>query len=304
MRPKQSVWRSIAGVCLLIATIVCCAALAANLANGAESDDEAETSKGDKLAAGRLKIMREAIDGFRIASNESKPDSSVKFLTRPLLRYNDQTRNSGPGIKGVLDATVWRLGESGRPKAIVTLEIYQVNEGNPLLTYEFVSLAPEKIEMQNLRGVSWLPHSTDLSMTKFDEAPQPADSPKVRLVQMRELARRFAAQEQLGAQKIDLRLLSQPVDRYDDPAGGIRDGAVFVFANGTNPEIGLLLECSEMKWSYGLFRLAAAKLLAQLDGKSVLESTKPPGWPVDAPYTATRHSINLPEEDSSEDQLR
>ncbi|HUY87213.1 MAG TPA: hypothetical protein VMV10_00610 [Pirellulales bacterium] len=266
-------------------------------------DDETKPSKGDKLAAQRLKIMREAIDGFRITSKEIDADSSLKFSARPLLRYNDQTRNSGSGIKGVLDATVWRLGESGRPKAIVTLEIYLVNQGNPLLTYEFVSLTPEKFEMQSLRGVRWMPHDTDLLMTEFDEAPQPGDSPRARLVQMRELARRFAVQEMLGAEKIDLRLLSQPLDRYDDPAAGILDGALFVFANGTNPEVGLLLECSEKnekKWSYGLFRLAAAKLLAQLDGKWILQSTKPPGWPIDAPYTATRHAVALPEEDEGE----
>jgi len=43
--PKRSLWRSIAGVFLLIATIVCCAALAANLANGAEDEEKRQAPK-------------------------------------------------------------------------------------------------------------------------------------------------------------------------------------------------------------------------------------------------------------------
>jgi hypothetical protein len=273
--------------------------LAATAAPVRCADDEPETSQGDKVAAQRLKIMRDAIDGFRIASEEIESEGELKFSARPLLRYNDQTRAS-QNIKGVLDATAWRLGETGRPKAVVTLEIYLVEQARPLLTYEFVSLTPQKFEMQSVRGVRWLPHDTDLSMTGFAEAPRPVDTPRARLVQMRALSRRFTAQEQLGAQTTDLRLLTQPIDRYEDLAAGILDGAVFVFANGTNPEMGLLVECSEEKWSYGLFRLASAKLLAQLDGKSVMESSKPPGYPVDASYTAARHSITLPSERDGE----
>jgi hypothetical protein len=177
----------------------------------------------------------------------------------------------------------------------VTLEIYLVNEGNPLLTYEFVSLTPQKFDMKSPRGVRWIPHSTDLSMTEFDEAPTPADTPRARLSQMRELARRFTCQEKLQGQKISLRMLSQPIDRYNDAAANVADGGLFIFANGTNPELALLLECSDKQWSYGIFRLASAQLLAQLDGKWILQSTKPPGYPIDAPYTATRHSVILPE---------
>lgn len=46
--PERSLWRSIAGVCLLIATIVCCAALAANLANGAE-DQRTPAASRDRV---------------------------------------------------------------------------------------------------------------------------------------------------------------------------------------------------------------------------------------------------------------
>lgn len=290
--PERSEWRTRVAVCLLYAATVCCGALSASWAHGAENDEKSP-SKEDKRPDHRLNLMREAIDGLRITSKQTDSDGALKFSARPLLRYNDGTR----GVTGVLDATAWRLGESGRPKAIATLEIYPVNQAVTLLQYEFVSLASDKFELQNQRGVRWLPHGAKLSMTTVTEASAPGATPKARLVQLRALARRFAAQEVLrSGARIELRLLSQPIDRYDDPAADILDGAVFVFANGTNPEVGLLLECSEQKWSYGFFRLAAATLLAQLDGESVLESAAPPRLPVDAPYMATGRPITLPEE--------
>lgn len=268
-----------------------------SFANAAE--EEAPPAKTDKRAAQRLEVMRGAIDDFVIVVPDA-PETALKFSPRPLLRYNDQTRKVGGPIQGVLDATVWRLGETGRPKAIITLEIYLVNQGSPLLTYEFASLTPRKLDMQSARGVRWMPHSTDLSMTELDgqaQMPAPAGTPPARLVQMRELARRFTASELLRQEKISLRLLPQPLDRYSDADAGILDGAVFVFANGTNPEMGLLLECSDKRWSYGLFRLASVPLFLRFDDQQIDVVAKPKGYPVDAPYTATRHPVFLPEEE-------
>jgi hypothetical protein len=94
--------------------------------------------------------------------------------------------------------------------------------------------------------------------------------------------------------RIGLRLLAQPVDRYEDKMAGIVDGAVFIFANDTNPDMGLFLECSDKQWSCGTFRLAAADLFAEFDGKSVAVAQKPAGWPVDASYKANRPQFFCP----------
>ena len=272
--------------CVLLCCIICPTSIF-----GADEEPEAP----DDASAQRLKIMRGTIDGFQIKSPAADSEAPPTFLERPRLRYNDQTRDAGQGR--VLDATMWRLGEKGRPIALLTLEIYRAEKGSPFLTYELVSLTPHKFEMRNSRGdVNWLPHSTQLAMEVLNVDTVPADTPRARVAQMRELARRFSAEEKLRGEKISLRLLAQPVDRYDDKMAGIVDGAVFVFANGTNPELGLLLECSDKQWSFGTFRLASAELFAECDGKSVAIAPKPAGWPVDAPYTATRHTIFLPDE--------
>lgn len=259
------------------------------------AEEEPPDAKADRAAKARLEMMRKTIDDFHVRSSQIESPAALKFRDEPILRFNDQSRLGDNGALALLDATAWRLGETGRPLAIVTLEIYPFNEATGVLTYEFVSLTPSAFEMKNSRGVTWIPSDTQLTMTPLADAPAPADTKRSRLVQLRQLARRFTAQEELRGEKIELRMLSQPIDRYDDAESGILDGAIFVFANGTNPEMGLLLECSDKLWSYGVFRLASATLFAGFDGKSFDVPPKGPGYPADAPYTATRHQIALPE---------
>ena len=258
------------------------------------AEDEPAPSKAETLAKNRLAAMRQAIDDFRVRSPQIESAAALKFNPRPLLRYSDQSREGDLGTLGVLDATVWRLGETGRPTAVVALEIYAVGAGNPLLNYEFMSFSDRKFELTSPRGPSWSPSGAALAMAPLADVPAPAESPKSRLTQMRELSRRFTVQEELRGEKIECRLLAQPIDRYDDKASGILDGAIFVFANGTNPELGLVLECSERQWSYGTFRCTGARLFAEFDGKPFLDSQKPANHAGGSRYVAS-HSIVLPE---------
>jgi hypothetical protein len=274
----------------LLATL----ALMAHAVTGRGAEDDPVTSKADVLAKKRLETMHQVIDDFRVRSSQIESPEALKFSPRPLLRYSDQSREGDLGTLGVLDATVWRLGETGRPTAVVALEIYHVRDGNPLLNYECMSFSNRKFEMTSPRGPRWFPSGSALAMEPLADSPAPAQSPKSRLTQLRQLSRRFTVQEELRGEKIECRLLPQPIDRYDDMALGILDGAIFVFANGTNPEMGLVLECSEQQWTYGVFRCTGARLFAQLDGKSFLDSQKPANQP-DAPRYVASHTIILPE---------
>lgn len=267
------------GVCLGMA---CSAALAEE---DAKKPDEKQ--RVEMVAKRRLAVMQSAIDDFKVSSDEIKDEATLKFGKGPVLRYDDQTRQ-------LLDAGVWRLGEKGRPTALVTMEIYTYREDLTMLTYEFVSLSEPQFSMRSIRGPQWIAIGTDLKMRPLTDAPPPSDSEKTRLIQMRQLARRFYVREQLGKEKVECRLMPQPIDRYSDPDKKILDGGIFAFANGTNPEIGLVLECYEKDWSYGVFRLSAAASFIELDGKAVDEfpSAK---YSAQATYTATRHPIERPE---------
>jgi hypothetical protein len=108
----------------------------------------------------------------------------------------------------------------------------------------------------------------------MEESP-PANSRNRRTAQFRALVRRFDAHEfwDPDNSRYELRLLATPVHRYDDTNAGIIDGAVFVFANGTNPEVLLLLEAREDEdagtWHYGLARLGHAEMHTSFDGTEV-----------------------------------
>jgi hypothetical protein len=125
------------------------------------------------------------------------------------------------------------------------------------------------------------------------DAPKPAATATARLVQMRQLARRFTAKERLKMDSIECRLLTQPIDRYQSAAEKIVDGAIFAYANGTNPELGVVLESDGERWLYGVFRLTSAEANVALDGQQVaaFEGYAPRGR-TDGPYHNASYKID------------
>ena len=225
---------------------------------------------GAREAKQRLELMQATIADFAAESGEISSDARLKFAAKPLLRYSDPTR----GLEDttiLLDASVWRLGESGRPTALVTLELYRSPNQPDTLSYEFLSFAEENFSLarKEMKKIGWDATGTDLKLSPLPDAPAPANNETARLRQMRELVRRFKVVETLRDEKIECRLMTQPIDRYSDKEQGIIDGALFVFANATNPEGGVVLESDGKKWSYGTFRLSAAATSFAIDGREV-----------------------------------
>ena len=258
------------------------------------ADEGPAKTDDDKQSKRRLELMQSTIDGMKVSSSDIQSEASLKFVKTPLLRYNDPTRQVGGG--GLLDAGVWRLGETGRPTALATLEIYGTLESKTILSYEFVTLVPLRLTINAPRGPTWNPARTDLKMAPLADALKPADSPKARLVQMRQICRRFAVRETMpNGDKVECRLLTQPIDRYADEKSGITDGAIFAFANGTNPEVALLLEASSEQWLFGALRLSSAALLGELDGKTFYEAPSSFTQTSSAPYIGVALPIKLEE---------
>jgi hypothetical protein len=229
-------------------------------------------------ASQRLEIMQRVIEGFQFGSQKIQNPSQLKFGSTPLLRYSDQTRN-------LLDASVWRLGERGRPMALVTVELTRKNSG-PSLSCEVTSLSTSPFNFEAAGHKTWELTGTDLAMKRLSAAQSPGPTERARLTQMRELARRFAVHETIAENKIECRLMPQPIDRYADAESEILDGAAFAFANGTNPEVGILLETDGKTWSYGAFRLSTAAILVELDGRAVVELPKIAHAALPGPYIA------------------
>jgi hypothetical protein len=170
----------------------------------------------------------------------------------------------------LLDGGVWRLGTEGRPTALVTIEFYQAAGKARVLAFEFLSLSGMKYTLKHkTEALRWEPRGSALQLEELPNAPKPAPTAAARLAQMRQLARRFAARERVNNESIECRLMAQPIDRYQSEADKISDGAIFAFANGTNPEVGVLFESDEERWRYGTLRFSAAELSVTLDGRQV-----------------------------------
>ena len=258
----------------------------------------AQDSPTQAAAKASLGLMERIIGGYGFSSDELEADPAGTFVARPLLRYNDPTRDlMDANVSGLVDAGVWRLGKEGRPTALVVLEIYRSADGKGTLAHEFLSLTEKKFSLRHgEHSVQWDAAGTDLRLTSFEKPPPPAESAAGRLVQMRQLARRFSAKETLGENVIECRLMSQPIDRYKSEEEGVIDGAIFAFANGTNPEVGIVLEAGKAGWKYGVVRLGAAKATVSLDDREVAS------FPFfgdygrrNGAYTSTSHSVELPQ---------
>ena len=105
-----------------------------------------------------------------------------------------------------------------------------------------------------------------------------------RMAEMRNLARRFRADDTI-ANNSRLRLLPNPLLRYEAPASGIIDGALFVMVNGTDPEVTVQIEAREdiktqqRHYYWALSPITTYELTAYMEDRKVwhVKSTRPTG---------------------------
>lgn len=251
--PIDRGWLAAQVVLGLLVPLVCCRA--------AEDDPQAKQ---------RLEFMQAELRRLELESAESEK-AAFTFATKPLLRYSDPTRDIDVAAANVLlDATVWRLGTQGRPTALVTIELYQTPAKPRGVGIEFLSLSKAKFSLKHkTENIRWNPSGSALDFKELPDAPKPASSVAARLVQMRQLTKRFEAKERYRNASIRCRLLTQPIDRYHSDAEKIVDGAIFAYANGTNPELGVVLETDGKHWRYGVLRFSSAESSVALDGRQV-----------------------------------
>ena len=146
------------------------------------------------------------------------------------------------------------------------------------ICHEFGSLSRENtIVVREKTRVVWSPGKAGVEFRDLPGAPAPAEDRAARLRQMKSLAGRFAAR--LTPAKIGdgnpevLRLLPSPLYRYDlkdakETNPNLRDGGMFAFVMGTDPEVILLLENVERDgkavWQYACARATAYAVEASL----------------------------------------
>ena len=131
-------------------------------------------------------------------------------------------------------------------------------------------------------------------------APVPADSAAARLRQMRDLAQEFTSrQTNRAGVDSDMRLLAQPIYRYEETKGDLIDGGLFVFVQGTDPEIFLLIEARRSptgmaEWRFGATRMHGIDLRVYRHGKVVWKPPRSPGTKYRTGGSRTRSSVSRP----------
>jgi hypothetical protein len=240
------------------------AALAICIAHAVEMPLPAATEDSSPAA-----LQQAAAVAQRLAvrlSDAKDADEMISPIERPLLLFGDDPRNLTRGI-------LWGWG-TGRPVAVAELWRGRA-EGSP----HAVSLTLTGSAHVNLTAdgaAKWQPAETQVEFIPLPESPPVAAREAARLRQIKEISRRFTAHEFWDPEnsRFELRLLVQPVHRYQDTEADIQDGALFVLAHGTNPEALLFIEAAgttveKARWQFGLVRSSNAELHAELDGKEV-----------------------------------
>ena len=126
--------------------------------------------------------------------------------------------------------------------------------------HAFHSLSDKAITASFQGQLVWSPKVAGLQFRPVEGAEAVAGDSRQRLAQLRSLAREFSAIQWKGG-RAQLRLLTQPIHRYEPSAGVAKDGAIFAFTNtefGTDPDALLVLEArragDKLRWEYAFAR--------------------------------------------------
>jgi hypothetical protein len=267
-----------------LATLLIAGGMSATQVIAQDSAQRAAKADDDRLE--RFAEMKELVSSFKVVAIDDEGKETLAILVvDPRHSWTDPTRDFHGGA-----LWVWRA--SGRPVAVIGVELYAS------WSLEFVLVCPGRVKAEN-DSVRWTPRKGGIEFHEIPDAPAPAAGEAGRLRQMRDLVKRFSARENWiqGGNNAHyaLRLLPHPIDRYSDPAAGVVDGSLFVFANGTNPESLLLIEARRHgdgapEWSFAAVAFSHAEVSLQLGSRDVWTSpSKDTGQPArpDDPYYDT-----------------
>jgi hypothetical protein len=113
-----------------------------------------------------------------------------------------------------------------------------------------------RLDSQNV----WSPKQAGVKWIEFAGAPAPTESAPRRMTQMRAIARQFSGTLNIPDRQLaHLKLIPQPLVRYNAPDHGVIDGAVFSMAVVTDPEILLIVEARKSTNGSTSWRYAAAR---------------------------------------------
>lgn len=188
---------------------------------------------------------------------------------------------------------IWTKG--GRPEVVAS--IFQFYSPRVEFTTEFQSLSLSPLVLQQDGKTVWTPKEPGVVLVPFDDKVEPAANKQQRLRQMRQLAEQFTAElTGFNEETYRLRLMPQPLYRYESTDPQVLDGAMFAFTYTTDPDVLLLVEArkadSGFRWMFGPARMHVGALKLSHGDREVwnVDRLEPPFSYKDGIYTVFRES--------------
>lgn len=215
-------------------------------------------------SAARLKFMKETAARIEIRT-AGDAGTKLELAGQPLLRWDNQR-------SFVVDAATFVWTSDHLPRVIGGVWI----KGG-VSHVDLQSLAQEPLAATVDGKSVWSPARPGISWNAVPNAPPPSGTRSERLRQMKALARDFSVHAIKNAPDYDegsvweFRMMAQPIHRYSEEAAV--DGAIFAFAQGTDPEAFLILEAREEKgvgqWQYAFAAACGWELHGKLKEREV-----------------------------------
>ena len=228
----------------------------------------AEEPEKDKEEAARreqqLKNMKRSAAQYTLSSADT-PQRAFKFHETPALR------SSNP-VGGSKDGVLYLWTNHGRPQAV--LKLYTFN--NKTYTHAWLSLSENNFVAERDGKVIWSPTEPGIKLREIQGAPEPAETAAERLRQMKTLSAKFSATYTAldsDGKPFELRILTQPLFRYETDDDYRADGALFGYVQSTAPVGLLLLESRQTpvghRWHYAYSSLVSGTVTARYGGQEV-----------------------------------
>jgi hypothetical protein len=237
--------------------------------------------------AAALQLTQQAAVKYEFILDGADADQP-KLLSEPVLRWSNPAAGQVHG-----NVYLWTSG--GRPAVVGSL--FKWFSPHTHMSHEFQSLAEQPL-IGNFDGKEvWTCREPGLRFAALADAPQPSKGSSQRLLQMRELARSCTVSKlERDGTVAELRLLPQPIYRYESPQNGTIDGGLFAFVQGTDPDLFLLLEARESRgnvaWHFAASRMNSVGLSLRYKGQEIWQADVLPWSDVNGhrlPYTSFRH---------------
>jgi len=225
---------------------------------------ETPATKNDYTPEMLQRFFGTEVTGYQI-ENVSK-SKELKLVGEPLLNWSNPERKFEQG-----SFFIWLDGK--HPAVVGSIFTYQHNN-KVFRRHELISLSGEPLVARLDGQEVWKPKPASIEGTLVAEDLIPATTAPRRLTQMRTIARELAGRHISADGKVsELRLLPQPLFRYDAPEAGIIDGAIFTLSVATDPEILVVLEArsidSVSNWYIVPFRSHFDALELSYKGKQI-----------------------------------